>query len=144
LKTQLNNKELIVLSSTENLAVIRKFIQSAANQFGISEDDTGKILLSVDEACTNIIRHAYKNNPKGKIKIQLLINKSFDTLKIIIEDNGVHFNPKTIPEPDLTEYLHQKKVGGLGMFLMKKIMDKVSYKTLSDGKNKLLMIKKLS
>ena len=99
-------------------------------------------MLSVDEACTNIIRHAYKGISKGKITIRFSYLPT--VIEIVITDNGKHFNPNNVPVPDLVEYHKQKRVGGLGMFLMKKLMDKVTYKTLSDGVNKLSMIKNLS
>lgn len=142
MKTKSRNRELVVKSSTKNLSEIRNFIMTAAEDFNLSEEDTGKIMLSVEEACTNIIKHAYKNNANGIITIKLnILPKQFE---IIIEDNGTHFNPNDIPEPDLAEYHRQKRFGGLGMFLMKKLMDKVTYKTLSGGINTLKMIKTLS
>lgn len=142
MKTKSRNRELIVKSSTKNLSKIRNFIISAAKDFNLPEEDSGKIMLSVEEACTNIIKHAYKDNTDGIITIKLnILPKQFE---VIIEDNGIHFNPNNIPEPDIEEYHRQKRFGGLGMFLMKKLMDKVTYKTLSNGINTLKMIKILS
>ncbi|NJD23105.1 MAG: ATP-binding protein [Melioribacter sp.] len=135
-------KELLVKSTTDNLAVIRDFIKSAANQSGFSEDSTGKIILAVDEACTNIIKHAYKYSPEGNILIKIKFNDP--KFSISITDEGSHFDPNKVPEPDLREYYKQKRIGGLGMFLIKKLMDEVNYSTLSGNKNQVILVKYLS
>ena len=62
------NKKLIVKSSTNNLSRIREFIHDAAKQCGFDTKTIGKITLAVDEACTNVIKHAYKYSPEGKIR----------------------------------------------------------------------------
>jgi len=135
-------KEIIVKSSTENLIQIRKFTESVAQESGFSEDEIGKIILAVDEACTNIIKHAYKYSPEGEIKIII----TFDGNKLVISiiDHGNHFDPNVIPEPDIKEYYKQKKSGGLGMFLIKKLMDEVVYSTTTGNMNQVTLIKYLS
>jgi serine/threonine-protein kinase RsbW len=135
-------KEIIVKSSTENLIQIRKFTESVAQESGFSEDEIGKIILAVDEACTNIIKHAYKYSPEEEIKITI----TFDSNKLVISivDHGNHFDPNVIPEPDIKEYYKQKKSGGLGMFLIKKLMDEVVYSTTTGNKNQVTLIKYLS
>lgn len=135
------NKDLIVKSTTDNLAQIRDFTSSTAQQCGFSEDVIGKIILAVDEACTNIIKHAYKFSPEGEIKISLkFINQKFT---IEITDNGNHFDPEKIPEPDIKEYYRQKRAGGLGMFLIKRLMDEVKYSTTTGNKNQVILVKYL-
>ena len=134
-------KELLVKSTTDNLAAIRDFVKSAANQSGFSEDSTGKIILAVDEACTNIIKHAYKYSPEGNILIKIKFNDP--KFSISITDDGSHFDPNKVPEPDLREYYKQKRVGGLGMFLIKKLMDEVNYSTLGGNKNQVILVKYL-
>ncbi len=136
------NKELVVTSSTENLSHIRDFIKSAAEESGFSKEIVGKIVLATDEACTNVIKHAYKYSSKRSI----LISVKFETPKLIISvtDDGLYFDPDIIPDPDLIKFHKEKKIGGLGMFLMKKLMDEVSYKNLANNKNQVLMVKYLT
>lgn len=134
-------KELLVKSTTDNLAGIRDFIKSAADQSGFSEDTTGKIILAVDEACTNIIKHAYKNSPEGNIFIKIKFNDP--KFSISITDEGSHFDPTRVPEPNLREYYKEKRVGGLGVFLIKKLMDEVNYSTLTGNKNQVILVKYL-
>ena len=62
---------------------------------------------------------------------------------ILITDKGQQFDPTLIPEPNLKEYHKQRRVGGLGMFLMRKLMDEVSYNTLSDKRNQVVLVKYL-
>lgn len=135
-------KELIVKSTTDNLALVREFTKKAAEECGFPEETSGKIVLAVDEACTNIIKHAYKYSPDGKIIITIKFDK--DKLAISIIDEGTHFNPNNVPEPNIVEYYKQKKVGGLGIFLMKKLMDEVKYSTISGNKNEVTLVKYLT
>ena len=135
-------RELRVKSSTDNLAAIRDFVKSSAEESGFSNDTVGKIILAVDEACTNVIKHAYKFSSDREITVGINLRDSKFTISIV--DQGSKFNPDIIPEPNLTEYHKQRRVGGLGMFLMKKLMDEVSYQTLSNNKNQVVLVKYLA
>lgn len=134
-------KRLSVNSNTNNLARIRNFIKTQSRNAGFDEETANKIVLAADEACTNIIKHAYKYSSKGKINVNL--NFSQNKLRIAITDEGMQFNSKSIKDPDLKKYYEEKKVGGLGMFLMKKLMDEVSYSHPNSKKNKVTLIKYL-
>ena len=101
-----------------------------------------KIMLAVDEACTNIIKHAYKSSPEGEI----LLNVDYDDEKftITIIDYGKSFNPANIPQPDLQKYYREHKVGGLGIYLMKSLMDDVKYTSIPGKYNQVLLSKNIS
>jgi len=135
------NKKLIVKSSTDNLSRIREFIRDAAKQCGFDTKTIGKITLAVDEACTNVIKHAYKYSPKGDISIKVKFADS--KLSITIKDIGLHFDPTLVPEPNIKEYYKQKRIGGLGVFLMKKLMDEVTY-TINKSSNQVVLVKYLN
>lgn len=135
-------KELVVKSRTENLSDIRNFIHSAAKSIGFVDEAIDNIILAVDEACTNIIKHAYKFYPDGKIIIRL--NYSNKKLTVEIIDYGSSFAPDTIPDPDLQQYFNQKRVGGLGMYLMKSLMDDVKYSSVPGKYNSVSLSKKLN
>jgi len=135
------NKRITVDSSTDNLSIIREFIKTNAGEAGFDKDTANKIVLATDEACTNIIKHAYKNIKTGKIIISVLFkNKKFT---VSISDSGEHFNYSAIPEPDLPKYYQEKKIGGLGMYLMKRLMDEVKYSQSNNKKNKVTLVKYL-
>ena len=135
-------KELIVKSRTNNLSKIRNFVLSVAAEANIPSNIIDDIILAVDEACTNIIKHAYKSFPDGEISIS--IDFSDDKFKIIIKDFGIPFNPETIPDPDLKKFYRQHRVGGLGMYLMKPLMDEVKYISVPGKYNQVMLSKKIN
>lgn len=138
----MKTKNLIVKSRTENLSKIREFVSSNASEAGFSKDEIDNIILAVDEACTNVIKHAYKYSPDEEILIEIKYNKSAFT--VTIEDKGISFDPNLIPSPDLQKYHREHRVGGLGMYLMKTLMDEVKYISVPGKYNRVLLTKKIS
>ncbi|MFI5236990.1 MAG: ATP-binding protein [Ignavibacteriales bacterium] len=136
-----NLKEIKVSSKTENLSKIRDFVGANASTAGVSQSTVENIVLAVDEACTNIIKHAYKSSPDGEIIIQIEYDESRLTITII--DYGKSFEPERIPQPDLRKYYNERKVGGLGMYLMKSLMDDVKYTSIPGKYNQVLLSKNL-
>ena len=141
MKTKSNKyqKKLTVKSTTDNLSRIRDFIKLSADKSGLNTDVICKIILAVDEACTNIIKHSYNYLPEGKIIINVKADNS--KFEVSITDDGKKFNPDEVEDPDLKKYYKEKKVGGLGMFLMKKLMDDVKYYKLAENRNKVVLVK---
>jgi len=136
-----NSGELKVKSKTENLSEIRDFVSSNASKAGISASTVDNIILAVDEACTNIIKHAYKLSPQGEINIRIEYDEEKFTVTII--DYGKSFEPNRIPLPDLQKYYREHRVGGLGMYLMKSLMDNVEYTTVPGKYNQVLLSKNI-
>ncbi|MDP4115978.1 MAG: ATP-binding protein [Bacteroidota bacterium] len=140
----LNNKtsnELTVKSKTENLSLIREFVCDAAKGAGFDQLTADKIILAVDEACTNIIKHAYKYYPDGTILVKVKISGT--TFIVEIVDHGNAFKPNSVTTPDIEEYYKQHKIGGLGMYLMKTLMDDVKYNSIPGKYNKVKLSKKI-
>jgi serine/threonine-protein kinase RsbW len=133
---------LIVKSRTDNLSKIRDFVYSFADDIGMNHDVIEDIILAVDEACTNIIKHAYKSYPEGDIILK--IKHSASKIIISITDYGTPFQPETVPDPDLQKYYKQHRVGGLGMYLMKSLMDDVKYTSVPGKFNQVQLLKKLN
>ena len=105
-------------------------------QVGFNTDDVGKIELACDEACTNVIKHAYAlNKNKGKKSLDILIKIDLDKFTLVVTDHGKGFDPGLIKTPNMQEYLAQLKVGGLGIYLMKTLMDEVDYQVQPGIKN---------
>ncbi len=130
-----------ISSTTDNLLTVRRFVADAARNFGFSDEETSKIVLAVDEACTNIIKHAYLNAPDKTIHITINIKKNrFD---VLISDQGKSFDPKTLRPLDLKEHLTHYRRGGLGVYLMKSLMDEVEYRSLGGRKNEVRLTKYL-
>ncbi len=128
-----------ILSSTDNLLEVREFVSVAARDFGFSEEDTSKIALAVDEACTNIIKHAYKNQPDKPI--QVVIFREPNKFEISIVDEGQTFDADSLKPLNLKDHLTHYRRGGLGVYLMRTLMDKVEYHSLSKNKNEVRLTK---
>ncbi|MCX6153963.1 MAG: ATP-binding protein [Candidatus Kapabacteria bacterium] len=112
-------------SEYSELAKIRDFISENALGHGIGEEIVSKVALAVDEACANLIRHAYKLDKSHEICISLQINP--DNLEIDILDDGQPFNPLEVPTQNMKDYFDRYQKGGLGIHIIKKIMDEIVY-----------------
>ncbi len=123
----------------KNLAKIGNFIISIAKTSGFSEDDIYAIQTAVDEACSNIIDHAY--NGENEDEIQIEVEDFGSKLEIKISDHGEPFNPEDVPHPDIISPLEVRKERGLGVFFMRKLMDEVKFDFSNKDKNTLVLVK---
>ena len=132
---------LHVPSSTENLALIREFVSSIGAQAGMNAEEVANIELAVDEACANVIEHAYGYDVTKEVVVRAILDD--DTLWIKIVDTGPGFDPNTVGEEDLPHLIEQHRSGGLGMRIMRTLMDEVRYEIIPGQKNELHMMKKI-
>jgi serine/threonine-protein kinase RsbW len=130
---------LKIESKTDKLVAVRDFVSQAAYASGFSDEEVSKIALAVDEACTNVIKHAYKFDPKKQITIT--ITEKDRDFEVAIVDNGKQFDPRIVKQPDMKEYLSSYRRGGLGVYLMKSLMDKVEYDIEPGKRNQVRLIK---
>ena len=142
METQALHRSKRILSRTDNLLEVREFVGDAARACGFSEEEAANIVLAVDEACTNIIKHAYQYATDKEIEVAIQYNKN--SFEIRIFDSGKSFDPSTIRQPNLTDHIGHRKRGGLGVYLMKKLMDKVEYNFRRGKRNEVRLIKYLS
>jgi serine/threonine-protein kinase RsbW len=124
----------------EFLDEIREFVGGVARQGGFSDKDVYNIQLATDEAASNMIEHSYENISDGVI--DLSCGMEDDQIRIVLVDYGEPFDPSAIPLPDLKADLSDRKIGGLGIFLMRKLMDEVHYEPKPNKSNVLTMIKR--
>lgn len=125
----------------EFLDEIREFVGEVARAGGFSEREIYNIQLASDEAASNIIEHAYAGISNGTLEVSCEVKNGVMT--IILVDHGAPFDPSEIPTPDLTADLSERKIGGLGIYLMRKLMDEVHYKAEPEkNRNTLTMIKR--
>ena len=123
----------------KSLAIISQFIVEQAEEAGFSPSDVYAIQTAVDEACSNIIDHAYGGENLGEIKIRVKINE--EKIQIILTDQGDPFDPEDVPEPDITSPLEIRKERGLGIFFMRNLMDKVLFEFSATEGNTLTLVK---
>lgn len=139
MKDKIKEYNLRIPSQTENLEVIRNFVTGVAKKVGFEKDDIQKIELAVDEACTNVIEHAYKDRKDQNIDVAVKID--YNKLTVVVTDHGETFKPHDVKMPDMKKYLAELRVGGLGIYLMKTLMDEVDYKIEPGVKNEVHMSK---
>jgi serine/threonine-protein kinase RsbW len=132
---------LHVPSSTENLAMIRDFVKSIGTQSGMGDMDVARLELAVDEACANVMEHAYADDSSQEVKIRAIVDE--DAVHIEVIDTGKGFDPAAVEQLKLKELASAKRGGGLGMRLMKSFMDEVHYEVQPGVKNELKMVKRL-
>jgi len=130
---------LKIPSQTDNLEIIRNFISGVAKKVGFEEEDVNKIELAADEACTNVIKHAYQNDESKDIDIAIKID--YQKLTVVVTDRGQSFDMREVELPDMKSYLAELRVGGLGIYLMKTLMDEVDYRSKPSGENEVRMVK---
>ena len=120
---------------------IRDFVGEIARTGGFGNKEVYNIQLATDEAASNIIEHAYEGVNNGVL--ELSCGMQGNMIVIVLVDHGEPFDPSEIPMPDLKADLSERKIGGLGIFLMRKLMDEVRYDS-QPGKNSntLTMIKR--
>lgn len=128
---------------TSQLAHIREFVREHARKLGFPEEELGKIELAVDEACANVIEHAYPGKAQGDGRLHLCLKLDYQKLTVVITDHGETFDPNQIKDPDMQEYLAEYRVGGLGVYLMRRFMDQVDYDIQPGVKNEVRMVKYL-
>jgi serine/threonine-protein kinase RsbW len=117
---------LRVPSRTDFLATIRDVTRRVAEASGFDPAQSEQLALAVDEASTNVIEHAYRGSPGRTVEV------SFDDrgrdLRVEVVDDGEAVDPRSVPEVDLRRYASERRTGGLGMHLMGRIMDSVTFR----------------
>jgi serine/threonine-protein kinase RsbW len=133
--------QLHVPSSTENLSMIRDFVAGVGRRAGLTESDTAKLELAVDEACANVMEHAYGSEPTHEVTVKATLDA--EAVQIEVVDTGCGFDPKQIEQLNLEQLIVKRKSGGLGMRLIQSLMDEVQYQIVPGQKNELRMVKRL-
>lgn len=131
---------LTIPAQLEKLADVRQFVTSAAATLPCDEETVDDIILATDEAVTNIIVHGYQDQT-GDICVSVC--QEPDACVIILEDKAPAYNPDTAPKPDIHAPLSMRPLGGLGVHLIRQLMDELRYRRKSDGANELMLVKRL-
>lgn len=123
------------------LEKIREFVGQFAKEAGMSDSAVYAVQLAVDEACSNIIEHAYGGEDVGIIDCTCVVKD--ESLMIIIRDHGKSFKPEEVPPMQKDVPLQKVKSGGAGIYLMKQLMDEVTFEFNKDSGNVLTLVKYL-
>jgi serine/threonine-protein kinase RsbW len=131
--------DMIFPARFEFLDEIREFVAEVAREGGFSEKEIYSLQLAADEAASNIIEHAYEGVSDADLDIAC--DMRGDTLIITMRDTGRPFDPSKVKQPNLKADLSKRQIGGLDMYLMKKLMNEVHYESNTKIGNLLTKIK---
>ena len=123
----------------ESLAAIIAFVTEVAHQAGLSADAVQAVQLAVDEACMNIIEHAYRGTEGGNIECRCAIDSR--GLVITLIDHGIPFELDKVPQPRLSVNLEERSERGLGVYIMCRLMDEVRHTFSPQSGNVLTRVK---
>jgi serine/threonine-protein kinase RsbW len=126
----------------DSLPELGDFVADAGRTLGIDSESAYKIQLAVEEACANVIQHGASSTQPGPPDVAVEMCRNGDCCTVTLRDWGHPFDPTRLPLPDLTPSLRKRRPGGLGVFLIRRLMDEVRY-DVGDGVNTLTMIKRL-
>jgi anti-sigma regulatory factor (Ser/Thr protein kinase) len=136
------SQQLIVPGRFERLTEIAEFVTKAAREAGLNSDEVFHVEMAVDEACSNIIEHAYASQA-GEIDLACTCPAT-GHLEVVIRDTGQPFDPVDIPQPNIGSPtdLDGLNEGGLGLYFMRKLMDEVRFEFVPGQGNVLTMTKR--
>jgi serine/threonine-protein kinase RsbW len=130
--------ELCMVGTIAQLPRIIEFVEYACEKAAIDPAVRFELKLAVEEACTNVIEHAYRG-VGGELTVCL--EACGPDVQITVTDHGQPFDPGEVAMPDLSLPLEERPIGGLGLFLMQQLMDEVEFVFSEDG-NRLCMVKR--
>jgi anti-sigma regulatory factor (Ser/Thr protein kinase) len=134
-------RKIEIVNKMGEIEKIADFVDQIGEELHLSMAMVAGINLALEEAIANVIMYAYPKKEE-KEPITLIAEYKDNELDFILSDKGVPFDPTKAPEADVTLPVEERPIGGLGIFLIRKIMGEVSYQRI-DGENKLKMTKKL-
>ncbi|MEB3328046.1 MAG: ATP-binding protein [Candidatus Sericytochromatia bacterium] len=127
-------------SNLDQIGLARDFVAAIARAVPMSSREVYDLELVVDEALTNVIEHAYEGRPDRPVELSVTLEA--DALAISIVHDGLAFDPAGRPELDLKTHLAERRVGGLGLYLIDKLMDEVDYGFDAAGRPCISLVKR--
>lgn len=134
-------KSLILPGKRDSLARIRWILSSLANEFGLTQDDQDKLIIAVDEACSNIFEHAYGETSDAP-PLEIEIEFDGDIVKVELIDTGKPFDFSAYTMPKFPEHYMAGNERGAGIYLIHQCVDHVEYDQLPDNRNRVVMMKR--
>ncbi len=134
------NKTVQITNQRDQVDTVRKFFDDYSKENKLTEKTVHDIQMALDELLTNIVNYGYEDSDEHKIDVRFGIND--DAVRVEIIDDSKPYNILEQENPDISLSVEDKPIGGLGIFLIKKLMSNVDYYT-EEGKNHLVMIKEL-
>ena len=133
-------KKLVIKNDISEISKLATFVEELSEELNLTPELNFNLNLVLEEAVSNVILYAYGKEVQKEIA--LLANMSNNNLIFVLTDSGKEFDPTKVPDADVTLSAEEREIGGLGIFLIRQIMDMVEYQRI-DGKNVLTMQKQL-
>ena len=131
--------ELTVIAILENYDQVAEFVEGELEKREVPMEAEAQIDIALDEIYTNVAKYAYGDDP-GEVTVRLDFTEEITEVKMTISDAGIPYDPLKRPDPDVSLEAEARQIGGLGIYMVKKLMDEVSYE-YSGGMNILRMRK---
>ena len=136
----MKTRRLVLPNDIETIPQLNEFIDSVAEEVGLEMSLTMSLNLALEEAVVNVMEYAYPEGQKGNVEIEVTADQEWMTF--VIMDTGIAFDPTMKEDADTTLSAEERPIGGLGIFLVRQLMDVIDYKR-QDNKNVLTLRKKL-
>lgn len=133
-------RHLILHNDIQQIPQLAEFVETIADEKHLSQNLAMNLNLALEEAVTNVILYAYPDGADGLVDVEAILKPH--SLEFIITDSGVPFDPTTVPDVDITLPADERPIGGLGIYLVRQMMDELHYQRIGD-KNVLSMTKKI-
>ncbi len=135
-------KTLVIPNETRYLAAMREAVAQVVQSSDFPNEDMHRVVLAVDEAVANIMEHALaREEDSGELTIRMALDVNATQFQVTIQDSGKPFDPEEIEAPDIREQVAAGRRDGLGVFLIRQIMDEVRYSFVQGLRNELHMAK---
>ena len=135
------SRRLIMKNEMTEVARMRSFFFSVCREYGIDEETFKTLNLALEEWVANVINYAYPKGMRGHVEVTADV--SDNVLTLVIKDHGTPFDPTQHAEVDIDAELDERAIGGLGIHLIRTIMDSVDYERTADGYNRLTLTKRI-
>ena len=134
-------KSIILTNDISEVSKLNEFVEEIGNEFSLTPDVVFNLNLVLEEAVVNVINYAYPKEEHQSIYLSASLREG--SIVLILTDTGKEFDPTMAPDVDITLSADEREIGGLGIFLIRQIMNEVKYERI-DGKNILTLEKKLN
>ena len=133
-------KSIILANDIAEISKLAQFVDEVGEEFSLAPDVVFNLNLVLEEAVVNVINYAYPKEEHQSIYLSATLHEG--SIVFVLTDTGKEFDPTAAPEADITLSAEDRPIGGLGIFLIRQIMNEVKYQRI-EGKNVLTMGKKL-
>ena len=133
-------KSIILVNDISEISKLNEFVEEIGNELSLAPDVVFNLNLVLEEAVVNVINYAYPKDEHQSIYLSATLHDG--SIVLILTDTGKEFDPTMAPDVDITLSADEREIGGLGIFLIRQIMNEVKYERI-DGKNVLTLEKKL-